>query len=268
MRALVEQRVSEEILFREALALGLDKNDEMIKRRLAQKMDFLTEDVAALQDPSDAELKTWFVQNSGRFALPPRVSFRHLYFSSDRGPGARDAAAAALAKIAGKSADTAEAGAAADRFMFQDYYAERAPDQIAKEFGPDFSKAVLQLKSGSWQGPIQSGYGWHLVFVEATEPGRVPTFEEVEPDVKSAWLDQKQREIKRIALETMHARYTVVVPPSTRSTWGACGFHRRPPRRQICSGSECAIDALAAAPGRIDRSAGCAASADANRGRA
>jgi peptidyl-prolyl cis-trans isomerase C len=213
MRALVEQRVSEEILSREALALGLDKNDEMIKRRLAQKMDFLAQDVAALQDPGNAELKAWFVQNSGRFALPPRVSFRHLYFSSDRGPGARDAAAAALAKIAGKPADTAEAGAAADRFMFQDYYAERAPNQIAKEFGPDFSKAVLQLKSGSWQGPIQSGYGWHLVFVAAIEPGRVPTFEEVEPDVKSAWLDQKQREVKRIALEAMRARYTVVVPP-------------------------------------------------------
>jgi peptidyl-prolyl cis-trans isomerase C len=101
----------------------------------------------------------------------------------------------------------------ADPFMFQDYYAERAPDQIAKEFGPAFAKAVFQLKPGAWQGPIQSGYGWHLVFVDATEPGRVPAFEEVESDVKSAWLEQKQREIKRIALETMRARYTVVVPP-------------------------------------------------------
>ena len=89
--------------------------------------------------------------------------------------------------------------------MFQDYYAERAPDQIAKEFGPGFAKAVFQLKPGAWQGPIQSGYGWHLVFVDAIEPGRVPAFEEVEPDVKSAWLDQKQREIKRIAFEAMHA---------------------------------------------------------------
>jgi hypothetical protein len=91
MRALVEQKVSEEILFREAVALGLDKDDEIIKRRLAQKMDFLAADVVAFQDPSDAELRAWFAQNASRFALPPRASFRHLYFSSDRGPGARDA---------------------------------------------------------------------------------------------------------------------------------------------------------------------------------
>jgi peptidyl-prolyl cis-trans isomerase C len=212
MHALIEQRVSEEILFREAVALGLDKDDEIIKRRLAQKMDFLAADLAALQDPSDAELRAWFTENSGRFALPPRASFRHLYFSFDR-PGARNRAAAILDKVSDKPANVPEVATVADPFMFQDYYAERAPDQIAKEFGPDFAKAVFQLKPGAWQGPIESGYGWHLVFVDAIEPGRVPTFEEVEADVKSAWLNQKQREIKRIAFEAMRARYTVVVPP-------------------------------------------------------
>ena len=172
MRVLVEQRVTEEILFREALALGLDKDDEIIKRRLAQKMGFLAEDVAALQDPSNTQLRAWFAQNTDRFALPPRASFRHLYFSFDR-PGAHDRAAAALGKIAGKPTDAPEVATVADPFMFQDYYAERAPEQIAKEFGPDFAKAVFQLKPGAWQGPIQSGYGWHLVFVDAIEPGRV-----------------------------------------------------------------------------------------------
>jgi peptidyl-prolyl cis-trans isomerase C len=219
MRALIEQRVSEEILSREAVALGLDKDDEIIKRRLAQKMDFLAADIAALQDPGDAELRDWFAQNSGRFALPPRVSFRHLYFSFDR-PGAHDAAAAALDKVAGRPVDASEVAALADAFMFQDYYAERTPDQVAKEFGPEFAKAVFALKPGGWQGPIQSGYGWHLVFAKAIEPGRVPAFEEVEPDVKSAWLDQKQGEIKRIALQAMRARYKVVVPAIEAIDWG------------------------------------------------
>jgi peptidyl-prolyl cis-trans isomerase C len=213
MRALVEQKVREEILSREAVALGLDKDDEIIRRRLAQKMDFLAADVAALQDPGEAELRAWFAQNSGRFALPPRVSFRHLYFSFDRGPGTHEAAVAALAKIVGKPVAAAEAAAAADPFMFRDYYGDRAPEQIAKEFGPDFAKALFQLEPGTWQGPIRSGYGWHLVFVDATEPGRIPTFEEIEPDIKSAWLDQKQQEIKRAAFAAMRARYTVVVPP-------------------------------------------------------
>jgi peptidyl-prolyl cis-trans isomerase C len=220
MRALVEQRVSEEILFREALALGLDKDDEIIKRRLAQKMGFLAEDVAALQDPGDTELRAWFAQNADRFTLPPRASFRHLYFSFDR-PGAHDRAVAALGKIAEKLTDTPEVATVADPFMFQDYYAERAPDQIAKEFGPDFARTVFQLKPGVWQGPIQSGYGWHLVFVDAIEPGRVPPFEEVESDVKSAWLDQKQREVKKAAFEAMRARYTVVMPPMKPADWAS-----------------------------------------------
>jgi peptidyl-prolyl cis-trans isomerase C len=220
MHALIEQRISEEILSREAVALGLDKDDEIIKRRLAQKMDFLAADIAALQDPGDAELRAWYTQNSDRFALPARASFRHLYFSFDR-PGAHNAAVAALEKIAGEPADAAKVAAVADPFMFQDYYAERAPDQTAKEFGPGFAKAVFQLKPGAWQGPIQSGYGWHLVFVDAIEQGRVPAFEEVEPDVKSAWLDQKQREIKRIAFEAMRARYKVVVPPIESVDFGS-----------------------------------------------
>ena len=74
-------------------------NDEIIKRRLAQKMNFLAEDIAALQNPSDDELRSWFGRNSSRFAMPARASFHHLYFSSDRGPGARDAAAAALSAV-------------------------------------------------------------------------------------------------------------------------------------------------------------------------
>ena len=92
-------------------------------------------------------------------------------------------------------------------------YGDRTPEQITKEFGPDFAKAVFQLGPGAWRGPIRSGYGWHLVFVDATEPGRIPAFEEVELDVKSAWLQQKQSALKRTAFEAMRARYTLIVPP-------------------------------------------------------
>jgi peptidyl-prolyl cis-trans isomerase C len=213
LRVLVEQKVAEEILSREAMSLGLDKDDEIIKRRLAQKMDFLAEDVAALQEPGTTELRAWFAKNLDRFALPPRMSFRHLYFSFDRGASARDAAAAALTQVSGKPADSPGIASLADPFMFHDYYADRDPEQVAKEFGPDFAKALFQLNPGEWQGPIQSGYGWHLVFIDSSEPRRAPAFEEVEPDVKSAWLDERQSEVKRKAFEAMRTRYTVIVPP-------------------------------------------------------
>ena len=96
--------------------------------------------------------------------------------------------------------------------MFQDYYGDRAPDQLAKEFGPAFATGCIKLKPGSWQGPIESGYGWHLVWIESITPGRVPAFEEVEPDVKTAWLaDQKAIEWQK-AYEKMRAKYEVVAP--------------------------------------------------------
>lgn len=213
VHGLAEQKVREDILSREAVALGLDRDDEIIRRRLAQKMDFLVADLAAMQDPTAADLKEWFARNSDRFAQPPRAGFRHLYFSTDkRGAHARDDAQAALGKVAGMAGDSPDAAAVADRFMFQDFYGDSTLDQVAKEFGPGFAKDLFSLAPGSWQGPIQSGYGWHLVWISSMEPGRVPAFEEVEQDVKAAWLDERYREIKQRAFEEMRARYTVVIP--------------------------------------------------------
>jgi peptidyl-prolyl cis-trans isomerase C len=148
---MVEQKVQSEVLYREAMAMGLDKNDEIVKRRMAQKMQFLAEDVAAAREPTTEELKSWFEKNSAKFALPPRLSFRHLYFSPDRrGTHARDDAAKALARLAGQPEDTKAAEGIADPFMFQDYYRDRAPDYLGKEFGPQFAQAVEKLPSGSW----------------------------------------------------------------------------------------------------------------------
>ena len=214
MQSLVDQKVAEEVLFREGMALGLDKNDEIIKRRVAQKMDFLAADIAAMQEPERAELVAWYADNTERFSLPPHASFRQLYFSPDkRGTAARDDAVAALDAIAGKPADSAESAALADPFILRNYYSSATPEQMLKEFGPDFAAELFKLSPGGWRGPVQSGYGWHLVWIDAMEPGRVPAFEEVEADVKSAWQEARYQEIKRDALEEMLARYTVVVVP-------------------------------------------------------
>ena len=211
--AMVEDKVREEVLYREGLAMGLDKDDEIVKRRMAQKMQFLAEDVAAAHEPSTAELKAWFDKNSNKFALPSRYSFRHLYFSPDkRGKNAQEDAAKALAKIAGQPEDSKLAASLGDQFMFQDYYGDRAPEAIAKEFGPQFAVALEKLKPGSWQGPVESGYGWHLVFVDTVIPGRIPAFEEMEPDVKTAWLAEQKQTAWQKAYKEMRAKYTVLLP--------------------------------------------------------
>ena len=212
-QAMVEDKVREEVLYREALAMSLDKDDTIVKRRMAQKMQFLAEDVAAAHEPSTAELKAWFDKSSQKFALPSRISFRHLYFSPDkRGKNAQDDAAKALAKIARQPEDSKLAASLADQFMFQDYYGDRAPEAIAKEFGPQFAVAVEKLRPGSWQGPIESGYGWHLVFVTTVIPGRVPAFEEIEPDIKTAWLGEQKAQAWEKAYKDLRAKYTVLLP--------------------------------------------------------
>jgi peptidyl-prolyl cis-trans isomerase C len=211
--ALVEDRVREDVLYREALALGLDKDDEIVKRRMAQKMEFLAEDMAAAREPTTDELRAWFARNINLFAMPARFSFRHLYFSPDRrGKRARDDAAKALVQLTGQPQNSKAAASLGDPFMFQNYYGDRTSQSIAREFGPEFAQAVTKLKPRSWQGPIQSGYGWHLVFLDTVIQGRVPAFEEVEQDVKTAWLGTRKQEAWRKAYEKIRSTYTVLLP--------------------------------------------------------
>ena len=99
-----------------------------------------------------------------------------------------------------------------DPFMLQDYYADRSPEQLAKEFGPAFAQAIFRARPGTWQGPIESGFGWHLVFVDSFVPGRAPAFAEVESDVKTAWLGERKAEAWRKAYDAMRAKYTVSLP--------------------------------------------------------
>ncbi len=210
---LVDSKVQEEVLYREGLAMGLDKDDTIVKRRMAQKMQFLAEDVAAAREPTTAELASWYEQNRDQFQQPPRVSFRHLYFSPDRrGARAHEDAASALAKLSGQPEDSKVATSLADPFMFQEYYRERAPEFLGKEFGPRFALAVAKLPPGSWQGPVESGFGWHLVFVDTLVPGRIPPFEEIEGDVKTAWLAEAKARAWEKAYKDMRAKYTVLLP--------------------------------------------------------
>ncbi len=235
-QALVEDKVREEVLYREGLAMGLDKDDTIVKRRLAQKMQFIAEDVAAAHEPSPTELRAYFEKNSSKFALPSRYSFRHLYFSPDkRGTAAQFDALRTLTKIAGQPEDSKLAASLADRFMFQDYYGDRTPEALAKEFGPQFAVALENVKPGSWQGPIESGYGWHIVFVDTVIPGRIPALEEIEADVKTAWLGEQKATAWKKAYTEMRGKYTVLLPgPADKEDAQA---PVPPPKKQVPSPS-------------------------------
>ena len=211
--AMIEADVREEILYREALAMGLDRDDEIVRRRMAQKMEFLSEDVAAAHEPTEAELRIWYEKHADRFAEPRRVSFRHLYFSPDRrGSRAEADAAGALARLAGQPEDTPVAASLADPFMFQNYYRDQTDESLKREFGVSFSRALDTLPEDRWVGPVESGLGWHLVFVDAIIPGRPSPLEAVLPQVREAWLEDQKTVAWDSAYAAMRARYRVFLP--------------------------------------------------------
>jgi hypothetical protein len=216
---LLEVKIREEVLYREALAMGLDVSDTIVKRRMAQKMEFLAEDLSSLREPTEQELREWFETHPDAFAFPPRITFQHIYFSSDeRGSEAQSAAEAALAVAADLPITAAESAGLGDLFMFQDYYAARTPDQVAIEFGGQFAASLFELPVGRWAGPIQSGFGWHLAFIDSLTAGRMPLFEEVENEVRAQWSANQRAEFKEAAYEIMREKYQVILPASLQVT--------------------------------------------------
>jgi peptidyl-prolyl cis-trans isomerase C len=213
IQSLLDNKIREEVLYREALGLSLDKEDTIVKRRMAQKMDFLAEDLSDLREPTREELTTWFAANSERFKVPGRASFRHLYFSFDKHGGETSSVARqALNKISGKPSDSPEGAALADPFMFQDYYGDRSFDELAKTFGPVFARSLFVQPTGSWRGPIESGYGWHLIFIDSLTQARVPELEEVETDVRTQWVSARRDETKKRMYEQMKSHYEIMLP--------------------------------------------------------
>jgi hypothetical protein len=214
-RDLIDAKIREEILYREGLAMGLDQDDAIIRRRLGQKLEFLMEDVSGIRDPSPAELESWYKRNAAQFTVPGRATFCQIYFSPDiRGQRAQTDAARALAALkSGTSCNSPSIAALGDRFPDYIYYANRSPEEVANVFGTQFSQSLFRLKPGRWQGPVESGLGWHLVLIDTLTPARIPPFAEADrAAVQSAWLDSQRDESKRKAFEAMRAKYEVVLP--------------------------------------------------------
>jgi peptidyl-prolyl cis-trans isomerase C len=205
MNALVEQWLREEIYYREALTLGLDADDVIIRRRLAQKLTFLTEDLGAGAEPGDDELRAYYESHAERYAEPARFTFSHAYFSNERRSDARSDAAAAL------EAATERAPPSGDPFMLQRHYVDRSQREIGELFGRDFAAAILELDPGGWQGPIRSAYGWHLVRLESRRPPRQPSLEEVSARVAADLRQARRREASEAYYRSLRERFRIVM---------------------------------------------------------
>jgi len=206
MKGLVNDLVGEELMAREAREIGLDKDDTIIRRRLAQKLKFLVEDTAQLQEPKEDELRQFYVSHSASFETPGKVSFDQVYFSPD---GRKDAGADATAALAGLKSGGISDALPGDRLLLGDNF--QGADELALSgmFGADFARAVFALQPGEWSEPIKSGYGLHLVLVTQHIASQPIPFEAVRDAVLTQWRGEKQEELSRAYLAELRKKYGV-----------------------------------------------------------
>lgn len=206
--ALIDDHVREEVMVQEAKRLGLDQGDAIIRRRLAQKLSFLTEDVATLEAPSPEELRAYFEETKDRYATPAVVTFSHIYFSPER----RDDAAGDARQTLG-NLDTDAWRRTGDPFMLGRTYAHAGHSRIERDFGADFLAALEELAvSSDWQGPVESAYGFHLLRIDARSPALGADYESVATRVARDF-DAARREAANAAyFDDLLGQYTVVRP--------------------------------------------------------
>lgn len=209
---LIEDFIREEVLYREAIASGLDQGDAIVRRRLAQKVEFLAQSVASTVEPTAAELRAFFEANSDRYVVPEQVGFEHVYFSRERrGPGAEEAARSALALLTAGGPAAAETAALGDRFMLQRAYPPQTRDQIRDLFGPRFAARAFELPPDVWTGPIESSYGAHLVRIRRRVPSRLPALAEVRGAVTRDLDEQRLRSAADEYYARLRARFEIEI---------------------------------------------------------
>ena len=214
---VVNAFVREDILYRAALEMGLDQDDPITRRRMAQKLEFLTNDIALFKEPAPGELEQYFEDNQALYRDPDLITFSQVFFDPDvRDDATLDDAAELLAQLeAAGEPDPATLGAG-DRFMLQNYFSGASELEVRRQMGTGFTDTVMQLEPGRWHGPVLSGYGVHLVYVYQLAEAPAPVFAEVQPQVLENWQKAQQEEFNETFFESLKSRYDIVIaePPA------------------------------------------------------
>jgi PPIC-type PPIASE domain len=210
LEAQIRDFIREEVLYRTALALGLDKDDTIIRRRLRQKMEFLFED--AVPPPQEVDLRAYLQAHPEKFRTQPLISFRQVFVSQTRSAAAEADACRILARLTSGAPDAANEG---DALLLGDRFSRMPLDRVGALFGESFAQAVAESAPGGWVGPLRSGYGLHLVLVTAVEPGKLPAFEQVRSAVEREWFAERRAAVQAAQYQALLSGYRVIVqkPP-------------------------------------------------------
>jgi hypothetical protein len=210
LKGLTEDFIKEEVLYREALALGLDQNDLIIRRRMRQKMEFLNADIVEQQTPQDAELQAYLEENAERYTEPARTSFEQLFFKTDvDGSNAGSRASATLQQLT-ETPDT-DTRSLGDASLLPPSQRLASARDIGRVFGEEFATAVGSAPTGQWSGPHASTYGLHLLRITERTPARQPSLEEIRSEVERDWHTRQRLEANERFYEALRNRYTVEI---------------------------------------------------------
>jgi hypothetical protein len=213
--AMVESHVREEIFYREALAMGLDQNDPMVRRRMRMKLEFMLEDLSG-QDASDEVLSDFLIQNPDRFHEEVQVSFRQVYLNPDQRPDLKNDVRQLLSRLN----DGSNPEALGDRTLTPRSYLLAPQSLIARDFGDAFAHQVASLPAGDWNGPVYSPFGAHLVKIDARIDARLPELAEIRNKVLREYLAEKREQQKDLAYAKLREDYEVTVEPLNTEVTG------------------------------------------------
>jgi peptidyl-prolyl cis-trans isomerase C len=211
LNALVDQFIKEEVFYHEALRLKLDRDDEIIRRRLVQKYEFLQQDLGTPKDPSEADLHAFYQLHAKNYEIPERLTFSHVFFSVDRSNdvAARARAERALAALIQRHVARAPDGG--DSFPGAADYAGATSIQVRRAFGSStLSEEIFKIAPGYWAGPFRSGFGWHLVYVAARDPASVAAYDDARDAVRRDYIDAERGIRNAEALESLKRHFTIV----------------------------------------------------------
>jgi PPIC-type PPIASE domain len=211
IKGLLDDWVREEIATREAMAMGLDRDDTVIRRRLRQKLEFASDDSVDATPPTDPELQAWLDAHPEALRSEPEVAFRQVYVSQERGQAAAQAEARRILERLKTAGPAAKIETLGDRIMLPREVERSSRSQIAREFGEEFAEAVSALAPGQWHGPIASGYGIHLVLVRERVESRLPPLAEVRPFVEREFTNERRTRELNAMYERLLERYRVVI---------------------------------------------------------
>jgi hypothetical protein len=210
---IVDDWIREEIAYREGIEMSLDTDDTVIRRRLRQKMEMLAEDIVSLAEPTEEDLQTYLEQNQAKYLAEPEYTLRQIYFSGDRRGEAvmQDAEQALLLLTTGPKVSNPET--MGDPFSLPHRYVREPRRGIEAAFGRAFADSLAELEHGTWQGPVRSGYGLHLVLIEDFVPGGPLTLEDAEREVRRDWENERRIEAINTLYDRLGERYTITVEP-------------------------------------------------------